>query len=332
MSLIRIGLIGYGKWVGEAYLPALKHDGRGVIVSVAAPSESTRKRIKTDLGPDVTVFEDFRKLLDGPEIDAVFIAVPDYLHEPTLIAALSSGLPVLYEPPVSNKRQNISPMIKRLLYAPQITHADTELIYVPVVDRAAELIKNNALGIMQTANIYLQSSWGPKPGFEISNINHMSTWYVNIFNRILGVSPNRVMMFDGHGVSGYRQSHSAAYYDYDGIWGHIKANIASIGELDLRVELNGDDGDMILNMVTGELKIRTRSKPSWTIEMWPAIHPYAGLPGMHECISAFLDAVESGKPTDTGAFQMAQLHLTGLAADTSRDTGTWADIDNIESL
>ena len=332
MSKIRIGLIGYGKWVREAYLPALQCDGRGVIVSVAAPSEPTRKLIKTNLGPDVSVFDDFGKLFNGPQIDALFIAVPDTFHQSTLTAAIDSGLPVLYEPPVSNKRQNILPMIKRLLDAPQITHADTELIYIPIVDRAAELIKNNALGTIQTANIYLQSSWGPKPGFEISNINHMSTWYVNIFNRILDASPSRVMMFDGHGVSGYRQSHSAAYYDYNGIWGHIKANIASIGELDLRVELNGDDGDMIMNMVTGELKIRTRNNPNWTTEMWPAIQPYAGLPGMHECISAFLDAVESGKPTDTGAFQMAQLHLTGLAADTSRDTGTWANIPDINSL
>ncbi|MBN1292914.1 MAG: Gfo/Idh/MocA family oxidoreductase [Candidatus Latescibacteria bacterium] len=332
MSLIKIGLIGYGSWTRGAYLPALQRDGRGVVVSVAAPSESTRNRIKDDLGPDVSVFENFGKLLAGPKIDAVFIAVPDYSHESTLTAALGSGLPVLYEPPVSNKRNNIQPMLRRLLDAPQITHADTELIYIPVVGRAAELIKNHTLGNMQTANIRLQSSWGPKPGFEISNINHMSTWYVNIFNHILGSNPNRVLMFDGHGVSGHRQSHSAAYYDYNGVWGHIKANIACIGELDMRVELNGDDGDMLINMVTGELRIRTRHNPKWTTESWPALQPYAGLPGMHESVSAFLDAVESGKPTDADAIHIAKLHLIGLAADTSRDNGTWAEIYDIESI
>ncbi len=332
MSLIRIGLIGYGSWTREAYLPAIRRDGRSVVVSAAAPSESTRKRINVDLGPDVAVFDGFGKLPDWPELDAVFVAVPDFLHESALTAVLDAGLPVLYEPPVSDKRSNIAPMLRRLLDAPQITHADTELSYIPAVGRAAELIRDNTLGSMQTANIRLQSSWGPKPGFEISNINHMSAWYVAILNRILDANPSRVLMFDGHGVSGHRQSHSAAYYDYNGVWGHIQANIACVGELDMRVELNGDDGDILINLVTGELRMRTRSDPEWTTEAWPALKPYAGLPGVHESITAFLDAVETGKPTDAAAFQIAGLHLTGLAADVSRDTGTWADIGDVESL
>ena len=332
MSLLRIGLIGYGKWTRNAYLPALKRDGRAVITSVAAKSESTREMISRDLGSNVSIFEGFESLLEGSELDAVFIGVPDFLHESAIRAVLDTGLPALYEPPVSDKRENMLPMIQRLLEAPQITHANIELCYNPVVGRAAELMRKNALGTMQTANINLQSSWGPKPGFEISNINHMSAWYVDILNRILGAAPSRVMMFDGHGVSGKRQSHSSAYYDYNGVWGHIKANIASVGELDMRVELSGDDGDIVINMVSGELRIRTRNNPDWTVEEWPAILPHADLPGTHESISAFIDAVESGKPTAANPRNVASLHLTGLAADNSRDSGTWANIPDVSTL
>ncbi|MFC1607641.1 Gfo/Idh/MocA family protein [Candidatus Latescibacterota bacterium] len=332
MSLLRIGLIGYGKWTRNAYLPALKRDGRAVITSVAAKSEATRRMIENDLGPDVSVFDGFERLLEKPELDAVFIGVPDFLHESALRAVLDTGLPTLYEPPVSDQRDNILPMIKHLLKAPQITHANMELCYNPVVGRAADLIRINALGTMQTANIRLQSSWGPKPGFEISNINHMSSWYVDIFNRILGKTPSRVMMFDGHGVIGHRQSHSSAYYDYNGIWGHIKANIASVGELDMRVELNGDDGDIVVNIVRGELRMRTRKNPEWTVEQWPAILPYADLPGTHESITAFIDAVESGKPTAANARNVANLHLIGLAADNSRDCGTWIAVQDVSTL
>ncbi len=98
MSLIRIGLIGYGKWTRNAYLPALKRDGRAVVTSAAARSESTCRMIENDLGPDVSVFEGFEGLLEGPELDAVFIGVPDFLHESALTAVLDSGLPALYEP------------------------------------------------------------------------------------------------------------------------------------------------------------------------------------------------------------------------------------------
>jgi predicted dehydrogenase len=329
MSPLRVGLIGYGAWTRGAYLPALRRDGRATVVSAAAASDSTRRRITTELGDGVSVFADFEKLLAGPELDGVLIAVPDSLHEETLGAVLDSGLPVLYEPPVSDRRANIQPMLRRLLEAPQVTHADLELCYIPAVGRAAELVRRDALGTLQTASIRLQSSWGPQPGFEISNINHMSTWYVDVFNEILGTSPSRVMMFDGHGVSGRRQNHSAAYYDYDGVWGHIKANIASLDQLEMRVELNGDDGDVLLDLVSGELRMRTRSSAEWVVESWPAIRPYADFPGMHESVSAFLDAVESGEPSRAAAPPVARLHMVGLAADESRDSGTWADVEDI---
>ena len=332
MDLLRIGIIGYGKWVRNAYMPAIKRDGRAKIVAATAASEASRKRAVSELGPDAQVFDDYDALLAGAELDAVMIAVPDFLHEATLNAVLDTGLPVLYEPPLSNKRENMKLALKRLFTAPQITHADIGLCYIPVVGRAAELIAKDALGVLQTANINLQSSWGPKPGFEISNINHMSSWYVDILNTILGASPGRVMMFDGHGVEGYRQSHSSATYDYNGVWGHIKANIASVGELDIRVELNGDDGDILIDMVTGELRMRTRKDPLWTVESWPAIQPYADIPGAHESISAFIDAVISDEPSHANAAHIAELHLIGLAADNSRDSGTWADVEDVEAL
>ncbi len=332
MTDFKIGLIGYGKWVRNAYLPALQRDGRGKISAVCAASEASRARAAEELGAEIAVFDNHLQLLKEADIDVVFVAVPDFLHEEVLTAALDTGLPVFYEPPVTNKNETTPAMLKRLLAAPQVTHADIELAFIPVVARAHELLEQGALGELQTISIRLQSSWGPKPGFMVSNINHMSSWYVDIFNSILGRTPRRVMMFDGHGVEGKRQSHSSAVYDYDGVWGQIKANIASLDKLNLKVELNGDDGDCVIDMVSGELRLRTRDNAEWRQESWPASKPYADFPGMNESIAAFFDAVESGVPSHGSAENVARLHLAGLAADISRDNGTWAEIPDIDSL
>ena len=104
---IRTGLIGYGSWTRKAYVPALTRDARAVIVAAAAPSERTRNRIAGDLGPDVAVYDGFEGLLNGPALDAVMIAVPDFMHEAALSAVIDAGVPVLYEPPVSDTRQGI---------------------------------------------------------------------------------------------------------------------------------------------------------------------------------------------------------------------------------
>jgi predicted dehydrogenase len=171
MQKIRIGIIGYGSWTRNAYLPALYKSGRADIISVAAPSNDTRQLIRKELGPDINIYDGYEKLLNGPRIDAVMIAVPDFMHEQALSAALDSGVAVFYEPPVTDKRRNILPVLKSLLSAAQITFADLELGLIPAVSRAANLVKANIIGKIQTASIRLQSNWGPVPNYDLCNFN-----------------------------------------------------------------------------------------------------------------------------------------------------------------
>ena len=103
MSKKRIGLIGYGSWTRNAYIPALRQDGRATLVSVAAPSQETRERIRSELGSEINVYDAIEKLLKGPQLDAVMIAVPDFMHEHTLLAALESDVAIFYEPPITDE-------------------------------------------------------------------------------------------------------------------------------------------------------------------------------------------------------------------------------------
>ena len=62
-------------------------------------------------------------------------------------------------------------------------------------------------------------------------------------------------------------------------------------------------------------------------ETCPPIEPILGLPGMHECVRAFLDCIESGAEGEAGRHRVARLHRLGLAAERSRDTGTWVEVE-----
>ena len=53
---------------------------------------------------------------------------------------------------------------------------------------------------------------------------------------------------------------------------------------------------------------------------------------MHESIAAFLDAVESKKPSYANADVVAKLHLIGMAAEESKDTGHWANVKELHDL
>ncbi|MBI3943283.1 MAG: Gfo/Idh/MocA family oxidoreductase [Chloroflexi bacterium] len=339
MSTIRLGLIGYGGWTREAIVPALRRDGRARIVSAAAPSAGTRQRIQQDLGSNVTVFKDFQPLLQGPEADAIVIAVPDTIHEQALTAVLDTGLPAFYEPPVAATRQNIRPMLKRLLAAPQVTHADLELAFIPAILRARGLIRDGEIGRVLTAAVRLQTGWGASPNADLSTIDSLVPWYVDPLNCLLNRQPRRILVMDGfpplggRATPGRAQSYSIACLDYgDGLWGTFQASLASVGGLQTSLEANGSDGDIIVYPLTGEIHLRTRRNPDWSVEWAAAIEPYAVIAGMHECVSSFLDAVETRRPSPNNARAVAQLHLIGLAAEAAIDTGTWAAVEDVQTL
>ncbi len=326
MAELRIGLIGYGAWTREGYLPALRRDGRARIAAVVAPSQGTRSRARAELGSDVILAAQFENLPTDADLDAVMIAVPDAAHESALRVALAGRAAVFYEPPVSNQRARMEGVLALLLDSKLVTFADLELGFIPAVARAGEIVASGALGGVQTVTIRLQSGWGPLPGNDLSNTNHLSTWYIDALNRVIGGFPRRVQVLEGHGLPGRRQNRTLAHFDYGGVWGVLDVNIASVGELSILIRIEASDGDLEADLLTGAVRWRTRNGPAWTVEDRAALQPYAGWPGLHECVAAFLDAVERGQTSVNGAETVARLQRVGLAAEESVDTGTWVTI------
>ena len=350
---LRVGLIGYGSWTRMAYLPALRRDGRAQIISAAAPSTTTQQRITSELGPDISVFSNAAALLEGPPVDAVFVAVSDAAHEESLTAPLDAGVPMFYEPPLANQRQRIRPMVTKLLNAPQVTHADLEIGFIPVFVEAARRVRNGVIGQVHSASVRLQSSWGADPEADLSTLNHIAPWYVDTLNRILDTTPSRVLILEGEGLPGRAQRQCQGLYDYGGTWGTVQVNLGCVVELETTVEVNGEDGDLIVDLFSGELRQRIRSQPDWSVEQVAESEPRAGWPGMNECVATFLDAV-TGEPLNettsaassvdilseslgtaplpADARSVAQLHMIGMAAEESKDSGGWAEIEDIDSL
>ncbi len=321
---LRVGLVGYGAWTRSAYLPALRRDGRARPVAVVARSERSRQLARAELGPDLLLAGRLEDLPDAAGLDAVMIAVPDAMHEAVLRTALQGGAAVLYEPPLTDQLAHVEPMLQRLLASKAVTYADLELGFIPAVARAAEIAAAGDLGALQTAAIELRADWGPVPNYGLCNVDHLCTWYVDVLNRLVGSTPSRVLVLDGHGVPGRRQNRNIAHFDYPGVWGTLDVDIASVGNLAITVRIDGSDGDLFADLLTGEVRWRNRSRRAWVHEQCPALQPYASWPGMHECVSSFLDAVEQGGGIVNDARRVVLLQRIGLAAESSLDSGTWA--------
>ena len=192
-------------------------------------------------------------------------------------------------------------MIERLEAARGPTHADIELGFLPVVRRAAELVADGTIGIPQFAEVRMESDWGALPEEDLCKVDHLAPWYVDPLDRVLGRTAARVLTMDGSGSAGRAQAQGLLQLDYDGCWGTFAVNTGAVSGPDMRIAVTGTAGDVRVDLLTGELRWRSAASPAWTTEAWTPIEPILGLPGMHECVRAFLDCIESGSEGRGGA-------------------------------
>jgi predicted dehydrogenase len=97
---LKIGVIGAG---GRGSLARYAHKPEeGVrIVAGADVTDAALEEAKERYGPDTFVTRDYRELLARPEIGAVFVTSPDFLHEEHAAAALEAGKAVYLEKPMT---------------------------------------------------------------------------------------------------------------------------------------------------------------------------------------------------------------------------------------
>jgi predicted dehydrogenase len=75
--------------------------GRGRVVAVADPDPAGRARGAQLFGPDVVCHHDYRDLVAGGAVDAVFVTSPDDTHGPVTVDLLRAGIPVYLEKPIA---------------------------------------------------------------------------------------------------------------------------------------------------------------------------------------------------------------------------------------
>jgi predicted dehydrogenase len=97
---VRVGVVGCGWWATTAHLPALRDDPGAELTAVADPDEAKRADAVARYGA-LHAFADAQAMLDGVALDAVVVATPHAHHAAPAAAALSRGVHVLVEKPLT---------------------------------------------------------------------------------------------------------------------------------------------------------------------------------------------------------------------------------------
>jgi predicted dehydrogenase len=99
-SKLAWGVLGNATIARKCVIPAIQKSRNGAVSALATRS-AEQARTTADTHGIETVYEDYEALLEDPQIDIVYIPLPNHLHHPWTIRALAAGKHVLCEKPLA---------------------------------------------------------------------------------------------------------------------------------------------------------------------------------------------------------------------------------------
>src|SRR5205823_11966734 len=96
---VRWGILGAAGIAASRFLPALTEAGDGQAVVVGARDGERAKDWAARFGV-TRGLEGYARVVEDPDIDAIYVALPNALHAGWTIASLEAGKPVLCEKPL----------------------------------------------------------------------------------------------------------------------------------------------------------------------------------------------------------------------------------------
>lgn len=153
---IRIGIVGLGYrsmsavWEEEMG-PALARDARGFQITALCDNDPQKQQAGKKLaweryGREVEVFNAFEEMYRHAELDAVYIAGPNYLHAEMAIGAMRAGLDVLCEKPIATSLQDADEMNRVAMEEGRVLAFFMQMHYRRRYHRIVELIRAGRIG------------------------------------------------------------------------------------------------------------------------------------------------------------------------------------------
>ncbi|NLB55643.1 MAG: Gfo/Idh/MocA family oxidoreductase [Lentisphaerae bacterium] len=142
---LRIGVIGCG---GRGWLAKHAHnpEENSFLVAGCDIVPKALEDFKEKYGPDVLVTEDYRKIIERDDIDAVFVTSQDFLHEEQTVAALESGKSVYVEKPMAITLEGCDRMLRAAYENKVKLYVGHNMRHMLLINKMKELVDKGAIG------------------------------------------------------------------------------------------------------------------------------------------------------------------------------------------
>ncbi|MBL8116649.1 MAG: Gfo/Idh/MocA family oxidoreductase [Anaerolineae bacterium] len=268
---VRVGLIGTG-FIGHIHAMSLHEANHAELVAVASKTPGKAAQFAKDHHV-ADGYDDYRKLLDRSDIDAVIIGVPNYLHEELVKAAADAGKHILIEKPFARTLEEGQRMLDAVAKAGVKMVYGEMLCFSPKYLRAKRLVDEGALGDVFLVKQSEQHDGPHMPWFWDVNLSgggvllDMGCHSIEFARWILGKPKvERVIASMGtfvHKGKTLGEDHSVCIIHFENnAMAVLENSWAKTGGIDDRCEILGSKGNTRADLIQGNALV-THSKTGY---------------------------------------------------------------------
>ena len=189
MSKIKIGLAGFGRF-SELVLLNIFRRAPWDLVAIADNSEK-RRDLASKLSKKSKIFEDYREIVSLPDVDAVFISLPNHLHADAAILAFAQNKHVYLEKPIAINAVDAKNVVEAWQQSGKIGMVGLSYRFHPLNQAAKKYLSSDKLQDI----FYVRSSysfpkrnlpkWQKNPESGGGALPHLATHHIDLIRYML---------------------------------------------------------------------------------------------------------------------------------------------------
>jgi predicted dehydrogenase len=206
---IRYGFVALGDIAQEAMLPGVEHTGNSTIAALVTGDPVKAGRLAERYSVAHTYnYQQFPEMLQSGNVDAVYIATPNWRHAEFVLPALAAGIHVLVEKPLEIDSARCQQIVDAQRAAKAKLMVAYRLHFEPATVAAIERVRNSELGQVHLftstfAQMVDPNNHRAKSGTAAGPLFDMGPYPVNAVRNLFGAEPTEVMAFGSrHANSG----------------------------------------------------------------------------------------------------------------------------------
>jgi predicted dehydrogenase len=266
MTVLRWGILGPGR-IAPRLVRGVSKTARAELVAVAS-RDAERGRTFAQAHRIDRSYQVYDDLLASPDIDVVYISLPNHLHAEWTIRAVEAGKHVLCEKPLALTVDEVDRVIAAADRAGRIVAEAFMYLHHPQVVRALELARGGDLGPLElvsgTFSFFLTQPDDPRIDRSMGggSLWDVGCYPVSLARWVAGEEPDRIAAFARFDERGVDRTFVGQLHFPSGLLAQFDSGFAAPDRE--RIEIVGQDARLVL----GSPFLPTPDGPPPSLVVW----------------------------------------------------------------